>query len=167
MKWAVLDILADDSARCAGEVSAFLRDRAAGRLLVLRLGGPFDLSRHLPALDPEEPVDPGAPPAWVALGVVVAPNGRPVRSAWVREIRDACRRARVPFYFAGWGKYLPHDQAHHHDHDAAHTPIPEGFHAESALWRVPEAELLPLLDGEFSEVLPAALPLEWERLWKR
>ena len=39
--------------------------------------------------------------------VVVAGGARPISRNWVSKIRDDCRAARVPFYFKGWGEYVP------------------------------------------------------------
>jgi protein gp37 len=41
--------------------------------------------------------------AWVIVGGESGPGARPMQAAWVREIRDACRRGRVPFFFKQWG----------------------------------------------------------------
>ena len=40
---------------------------------------------------------------WVIVGGESGPGARPMRATWVREIRSACRRARVPFFFKQWG----------------------------------------------------------------
>lgn len=40
---------------------------------------------------------------WVIAGGESGPNARPMDPEWVREIRDACARARVPFHFKQWG----------------------------------------------------------------
>ncbi len=40
---------------------------------------------------------------WVIAGGESGPNARPMDPEWVREIRDACSRARVPFHFKQWG----------------------------------------------------------------
>lgn len=34
-------------------------------------------------------------------------NARPCNPAWVRSLRDQCKVAGVPFFFKGWGKYIP------------------------------------------------------------
>lgn len=41
--------------------------------------------------------------SWVIVGGESGPGARPMQAAWVREIRDACRRERVPFFFKQWG----------------------------------------------------------------
>lgn len=40
---------------------------------------------------------------WVILGGESGPGARPLDPAWVREIRDRCLSARVPFFFKQWG----------------------------------------------------------------
>jgi protein gp37 len=40
---------------------------------------------------------------WVILGGESGPAARPMNPAWVRDIRDQCIRANVPFFFKQWG----------------------------------------------------------------
>ena len=40
---------------------------------------------------------------WVIVGGESGPNHRPIEAAWVRDIRDHCRKAKVPFFFKQWG----------------------------------------------------------------
>jgi protein gp37 len=40
---------------------------------------------------------------WVIVGGESGPGARPMDAEWVREIRDRCSRARVPFFFKQWG----------------------------------------------------------------
>jgi len=40
---------------------------------------------------------------WVSVGGESGPRARPIAAAWVRDIRDQCRRAGVPFFFKQWG----------------------------------------------------------------
>jgi protein gp37 len=41
--------------------------------------------------------------SWVILGGESGHGARPLRSEWVRNIRDQCRDAGVPFFFKQWG----------------------------------------------------------------
>jgi protein gp37 len=41
--------------------------------------------------------------AWVIVGGESGPGARPMQPAWVRHIRDQCRRAGVAFFFKQWG----------------------------------------------------------------
>jgi len=40
---------------------------------------------------------------WVIVGGESGPKHRPVREAWVTEVRDQCTAAGVPFFFKQWG----------------------------------------------------------------
>ncbi|MGQ9874488.1 MAG: DUF5131 family protein [Chloroflexus sp.] len=40
---------------------------------------------------------------WVIVGGESGPHARPMQAAWVRDIRDQCIRAGVPFFFKQWG----------------------------------------------------------------
>ena len=42
-------------------------------------------------------------PDWVLVGGESGPRARPMRLDWVREIRDRCVEAGVPFLFKQWG----------------------------------------------------------------
>ncbi|WP_309111669.1 phage Gp37/Gp68 family protein [Saccharothrix sp.] len=44
---------------------------------------------------------------WVITGGESGPNARPVDSAWVRQIRDACQKADVAFFHKQWGGRTP------------------------------------------------------------
>ena len=45
--------------------------------------------------------------AWVIVGGESGPNARPMKHDWVREIRDRCENADVPFFFKQWGGPTP------------------------------------------------------------
>ncbi len=40
---------------------------------------------------------------WVIVGGESGPGARPIEADWVRDIRDQCLAAEVPFYFKQWG----------------------------------------------------------------
>ena len=40
---------------------------------------------------------------WVIVGGESGPGARPLEHMWVREVRDACVREGVPFFFKQWG----------------------------------------------------------------
>jgi protein gp37 len=40
---------------------------------------------------------------WVIAGGESGPGARPLDAAWVCEVRDACTRSGVPFFFKQWG----------------------------------------------------------------
>ena len=45
--------------------------------------------------------------SWVIVGGKSGPHARPLRSEWVRKIRDQCHDAQVPFFFKQWGGVTP------------------------------------------------------------
>ena len=58
----------------------------------------------LPKTDPlrcQPPLD------WIIAGGERGQAPRPPHPAWVRAIRDACLRQGTPFFFRGWGDYVP------------------------------------------------------------
>lgn len=42
---------------------------------------------------------------WVIVGGETGPGARPMHPAWVRDLRDQCRDAQIPFFFKSWGEY--------------------------------------------------------------
>ncbi|TAK53071.1 MAG: phage Gp37/Gp68 family protein [Gammaproteobacteria bacterium] len=44
---------------------------------------------------------------WAIVGGESGPGRRPVEAAWVRDLRDQCRAAKVPFFFKQWGGATP------------------------------------------------------------
>ena len=44
---------------------------------------------------------------WVIAGGESGPGARPMHPDWVREIRDQCVSAGVPFFFKQWGQWWP------------------------------------------------------------
>lgn len=44
---------------------------------------------------------------WVIVGGESGPNYRPCETEWLRQIRDQCTRANVPFFFKQWGGIRP------------------------------------------------------------
>lgn len=45
--------------------------------------------------------------SWVIVGGESGPHYRPVETTWVRDIRDQCLKAKVPFFFKQWGGFTP------------------------------------------------------------
>ena len=45
--------------------------------------------------------------SWVIVGGESGPNARELRFEWVRDIRDQCAQAGVPFFFKQWGGRTP------------------------------------------------------------
>ena len=44
---------------------------------------------------------------WVSVGGEPGREARPMQITWARQIRDQCKRARVPFFFKQWGAHGP------------------------------------------------------------
>lgn len=42
---------------------------------------------------------------WVIVGGESGPGARPMEQVWVMEIKEQCRKARVPFFFKQWGGF--------------------------------------------------------------
>ncbi len=59
-----------------------------------------------PLLGPVMPLGIGGL-AWVIASGESGPGARPVHPDWVRQIRDACIAAQVPFFFKQWGGTRP------------------------------------------------------------
>jgi protein gp37 len=84
-----------ENVRCASRVAHLVKVPAAVRFLSVEpLLGP------IPAL-PLEGID------WVIVGGESGPRHRPLRSEWVRDIRDQCVQADVAFFFKQWGGRTP------------------------------------------------------------
>ncbi len=45
--------------------------------------------------------------SWVIVGGESGPKARPMRPEWVRDIRDQCAKAAIPFFFKQWGGRRP------------------------------------------------------------
>jgi protein gp37 len=67
--------------------------------------GPLDLRDHLTcgADWPTHVCTPGCRLGWVIVGGESGPRARPVDPVWVRDLRDQCVTADVPFFFKQWG----------------------------------------------------------------
>ncbi len=50
---------------------------------------------------------------WVICGGESGPGARPVHPDWVRDLRDQCVDAQVPFMFKQWGEWFPREQWEH------------------------------------------------------
>lgn len=48
---------------------------------------------------------------WVIAGGESGPRARPSHPAWLRDLRDQCVGAGVPFFFKQWGEWRPADAA--------------------------------------------------------
>lgn len=48
---------------------------------------------------------------WVVVGGESGAGARPMHPDWVRDIRDECAEAGVPFFFKQWGEWAPSENA--------------------------------------------------------
>lgn len=53
---------------------------------------------------------------WVICGGETGPDSRPMHPEWARSLRDQCQSAGVPFYFKGWGGWIPCDNGTYQGH---------------------------------------------------
>jgi len=44
---------------------------------------------------------------WIIVSGESGKDARPLHPQWVRDIRDQCKEAGVPFWFEGWGEFAP------------------------------------------------------------
>lgn len=84
--------------------------------------GPVDLASYVGG------ATAGSSIHWVIVGGESGPKARPMQLAWARQLRDTCRRARVPFFFKQWG---------------GRTPKAGGRELEGRTW-----DQMPLVTGE-------------------
>jgi protein gp37 len=116
-----LGVSAENQETLNERVPWLLKTPAAYRWLSLEpLLGPVDLSRRMPC-SCAFPVRPNQQQCLVCSGtgadhphldhVVVGgesgPGARPMHPAWVRQVRDQCQAAGVPFTFKQWGEWAP------------------------------------------------------------
>ncbi len=80
-----------EDGRYMGRVDHLLKTRAAVKFLSLEplLGPIADLK--LDGIN------------WVIVGGESGPGARPLNASWVLDVKEKCRRARVPFFFKQWG----------------------------------------------------------------
>lgn len=52
---------------------------------------------------------------WVVAGGESGPHARPTHPAWIRQMRDQCTAAGVPFFFKQWGEWHPCETEVHAD----------------------------------------------------
>jgi protein gp37 len=116
-----LGVSAEDQQRADERIPWLLKTPAAVRFVSAEpLLGPLDISPWLRASCSAHPKSDGykccagnapryAPLTWVIVGGESGPKARPMHPAWVRQIRDQCQQAGVPFFFKQWGAYSYHE----------------------------------------------------------
>jgi len=88
------------------------------------------------------------------VGGESGPKSRPMRAEWVREIRDRCAAASVPFFFKQWGEWcdvanMP--EAVYADLDNAHNLAGHGQRE----WRIGKRRAGAMIDGREHREWPA------------
>lgn len=94
---------------------------------------------------------------WVICGGETGSGGiRPMQIEWVRDLRDQCVGAEVPFFFKQWGAYRP---ASEEEKSFGATMVSSGRnfldrHLDGSLWDQKPAELTPepLRHGQSKEI---------------
>lgn len=101
---------------------------------------------------------------WIICGGETGPNARPMHPDWVRGLRDQCATADVPFFFKGWGEWVP--AVKNGDGYIVHddVDIPDGFKAKRHEWsmnirsyRVGKRRAGSLLDGVEHNTFPSVV----------
>ncbi|WP_280393467.1 DUF5131 family protein [Nocardia wallacei] len=124
-----LGVSVEDQAAADARIPHLREIPAAVRFLSCEpLLGPLDIAPHLfpdsprrwPALD------------WVITGGESGPDARPMRPEWVRELRDVCVGAGVPFFFKQWGGRTPKSAGRDLD-GRTWSEMPEGGAAWTAV----------------------------------
>lgn len=62
---------------------------------------------------------------WVICGGETGHGARPMHPQWTRDLRDQCKAADVPFFFKGWGDWLPISQMPDGHADTLYHPAPK------------------------------------------
>lgn len=95
---------------------------------------------------------------WVIAGGESGPKARPMNPEWVRNLRDQCQAANVPFFFKQWGEYCAPSQMTDEVHRAwdCHHGTENCWKDDDPRWRVGKKKAGRILDGrtwdEFPEV---------------
>lgn len=125
---------------------------AAVRFLSIEpLLGPVNIEPWLdgcgPECDHDDPHDVVPSIDWVIVGGESGPGARPMHPDWVRDLRDQCTAAGVPFFFKQWGEFC---------HPAQLPPDVEGSGSfVDDLWRVGKKAAGRELDGRTWDEYPS------------
>lgn len=72
---------------------------------------------------------------WVIVGGESGKNARPMHPDWVRSIKNQCKEANVPFYFKGWGEWLPVEKVGEYWHvNSGATTYTKAYLAENHIF---------------------------------
>lgn len=71
---------------------------------------------------------------WVVAGGESGPRARPMDPGWVRDLRDRCTAAGVPFFFKQWGTWVPYEEHPQPPFwDSQHGDLIDGHHLPADL----------------------------------
>jgi protein gp37 len=87
---------------------------------------------------------------WVICGGETGPGARPMRPDWVRNLRNQCQEAGVPFFFKQWGEWLHETQGIDFHEGHKYYVWPD----ESMSFRVGKKAAGRILDGQIWDEMP-------------
>lgn len=103
---------------------------------------------------------------WVVVGGESGPKARPMHPQWVKDIRDQCVTADIPFLFKQWGQWVPVDLTTSNgitdwmivdkagDIDIPDNRTPREDLGEIAMWNTSKKKAGRLLDGKLWDQYP-------------
>jgi protein gp37 len=104
----LLGVSVEDQKTADQRIPLLLETPAALRFLSCEpLLGPVDLYDHLHHIDQGLGHDYNPGLHWVIAGGESGPHARPTHPDWVRDLRDQCQSANIPFFFKQWGEWAP------------------------------------------------------------
>jgi protein gp37 len=119
-----IGVTAENQARADERIPILLETPAAVRFVSCEpLLGPIDLGKWLECPTCAEsgeiynPIEDAfedcpahfSPLHWIIAGGETGRGARPMHPDWVRNLRDQCQVAGVPFFFKSWGEWAPFD----------------------------------------------------------
>lgn len=108
-----LGVTAETQARANERIPILLQTPAAVRFVSIEpMLGPMNLVPYLIPSSKLRGIE------WVICGGETGPGARPLHPNWTRSLRDQCIEADVPYFFKGWGAWLPMASAD----EASHYP---------------------------------------------
>jgi protein gp37 len=112
---------------------------------------------------------------WVIAGGESGPGARPMHPSWVRDLRDRCTEAQIPFFFKQWGEWAPAGN-YYETTGSTHLVLPDGTDRGVPWggWRLDRPEAEPMrrfgrsvagrhLDGRTWDQLPTPATTAPER----
>jgi len=101
-------VTAENQEQADKRISVLLQIPAAKRFVSIEpMLGPMNITEYV---DIEKwyfsEYSMGKPLDLVILGGESGRNARPMHPDWVRDVRDQCQTAGVPFFFKGWGEWV-------------------------------------------------------------